>query len=263
MRRFYVDAPWGQIHCRSADADGALPLLLMLHQSPLSARNYDQALPALAAWCRPVAIDTPGYGASDPPPGEWQVADYARVATLVADALSAETFLLFGRATGAVFAFEAAMAAPKRVMRLALHGMPVYSAEERADRLRSFAPPYAIDAGGAHLAWIWNRIRGEYPHLEGELATRFVADYLAAGADFAAAYRAIWRYDLPARAAAGLRPPALLIGGARDRIGFMHERACRLLPQARALWLEDADDFAAERMPERFSGILRDFMIPG
>lgn len=261
MRNFYVDVPWGQIHCRSVPTDTSLPLFMLLHQSPLSARNYDRLLPVLATWCRPVAVDTPGYGASDPPPGEWQVADYARVALRVADALDTRHFHLFGRATGAVFAFEAAMLAPGRVRNLVLHGVPVYSPEERADRLANFAPPYKIGANGEHLDWIWSRIRGEYPALEPEIATRFVGDYLDAGADFAAAYRAIWRYDLPARAAAGLKIPLMLIGGAKDRIGFMHARAAKLFVDARAEWLVNGDDFEAERSPELFGELLRQFIF--
>ena len=261
MRNFYVDSPWGQIHCRSVPADPSLPLFVLLHQSPLSARNYDRLLPIMAKWCRPVAVDTPGYGASDPPPGEWQVADYARVALRVADALDAEFFHLFGRATGAVFAFEAAMLAPGRIRNLVLHGVPVYSAQERADRLANFAPPYTIGANAEHLDWIWARIRSEYPSLEPEIATRFVGDYLAAGGDFATAYRAIWRYDLPTRAAAGLKVPIMLIGGAKDRIGFMHARATKLFEAACTEWLADGDDFAAERTPEAFNEILRRFVF--
>jgi haloalkane dehalogenase len=261
MRNFYVDAPWGQIHCRSVPADASLPLFVLLHQSPLSARNYDRLLPLLSKWCRPVAVDTPGYGASDPPRGEWQVSDYARVALRVADALNGENFHLFGRATGAVFAYEAAMLAPDRVRSLILHGVPVYSPEERADRLANFAPPYSIGANGEHLQWIWSRIRSEYPALDPEIVTRFVGDYLAAGGDFATAYRAIWRYDLPARAAAGLMVPLMLIGGGKDRIGFMHARAAKLFADAWAEWLVEGDDFEAERSPERFGELLRRFIF--
>jgi haloalkane dehalogenase len=259
MRNFYVDAPWGQIHCRSVPADASLPLYLILHQSPLSARNYDRLLPFMTGWCRPVAIDTPGYGASHAPTGQWQVADYARAVLRVADALEAETFHLFGRATGAVFAFETALLETGRVRSLVLHGVPIYTAQERADRLADFAPPYPLDADGKHLAWIWARIRSEYPTLDSHLATCFVADYLAAGSDFAAAYRAIWRYDLSARAATGPDIPILLVGGAKDRIAFMHARAVALFAKAEAEWLADGDDFAAERDPQAFADLLRRF----
>jgi pimeloyl-ACP methyl ester carboxylesterase len=140
--------------------------------------------------------------------------------------------------------------------------MPVYTAEERADRLAQFAPPFAPRDDGGHLAWIWQRIHNEYPWIDAPLATEFVRDYLATGGDFATAYRAIWRYDLRAAAAAGLAVPTLLIGGTRDRIFFMQARARALLPQARAETLEDATDFVAEQEPERFASLLTGFIAP-
>ena len=257
VRRIFFDAPWGQIQGRTVAASADLPVLLLLHQSPLSARNYDVLLPHLAAFCRPYALDTPGYGGSDAPPISWEVRDYAAVVWRLADALAASRIALFGRATGAVFALEAALQVPQRVLLLVLHGLPVYTPEERAQRLANFAPAYVQDASGAHLAWIWSRIRGEYPHLEPELATRFVADYLAAGPDFAQAYRAIFRHDLSARASGHALPPTMLIGGTADRIGFMHPRACALLPGSDSVLLEDADDFVAERDPAVFAAFLK------
>lgn len=262
VQRLFFDAPWGQIQARTVAASADLPVLILLHQSPLSARNYDALLPHLATFCRPYALDTPGYGGSDAPPMSWEVRDYAAVAWHVADALKASRIALFGRATGAVFALEAALQAPQRAMSLMLHGVPVYTQEERAQRLANFAPAYVPDVSGAHLAWIWARIRGEYPHLEPELATRFVADYLAAGPDFAQAYRAIFRFDLPARVHGHTLPPTTLIGGTADRIGFMHPRACALFADARAELVEGADDFVAERAPAAFAAILKRAIAP-
>ena len=169
IRRGYLDFAWGQVHMRMAEADPALPLLLLLHQSPLSARNYDRLLPLLTPVCRPVAIDTPGYGGSDLPERQWEVADYAAHVLAIADRLGASRFHLFARATGTVFALATALAAPARLHSLALHGMPVYTAEERADRLAQFAPPFAPRDDGGHLAWIWQRIHTEYPWIEEQL----------------------------------------------------------------------------------------------
>ncbi len=260
IRRSYLDFSWGQVHCRMASAPSVAPLLILLHQSPLSARNYDRLLPLLAGPCRPVAIDTPGYGASDPPDRQWEVQDYAALVFAVADRLGAERFHLFARATGTVFAVAAALAQPKRIARLMLHGLPVYTAEERADRLAGFAPPFVASDDGSHLRWIWDRIHHEYPWIDAALATQFVRDYLATSGDFATAYRAIWRYDLRAALATGIDVPTLLIGGTRDRIAFMQPRAEALLPRARALVLDGATDFVAEQEQERFAAVLREFM---
>ena len=256
----YMPMDWGQLHYRTVPADPALPLLIMLHQSPLSSRNYEAVLPLLAGHCRPVALDTPGYGGSSAVPEDWTVADYAQVVWDVADQLAAERVFVFGRATGAVFALEAALAQPQRVQGLVLHGMPVYTDAERTDRMQNFAPPFPAAADGAHLTGIWKRIHNEYPWIGPELATHFTHDFLSAGPDFARSYRAIWRYDLPQRVAGGSDLPTLLLAGSADRIAFMHARAVALLPRAQAVWLEGATDFVAEQSPALFAGHLIDFM---
>jgi len=256
----YMPMDWGQLHYRTVQSDPDLPLLIMLHQSPLSSCNYESLLPLLSGHCRPVALDTPGYGGSSAVPEHWEVADYAQVVWDIADAMGADRVFVFGRATGAVFAMEAALTQPQRVHGLALHGMPVYTYAERADRMRSFAPPFSTTDNGAHLLGIWNRIKSEYPWIDPELATHFMYDFLSAGPDFARSYRAIWRYDLPQRVRDGLGLPTLLLGGSADRIAFMHARAVALLPQAQAVWLEGATDFVAEQQPDLFAQHLTDFI---
>lgn len=260
VRRGYLDFDWGQLHYRAAGTDESKPLLLLLHQSPLSSRNYEQALPLLAAGCRAIALDTPGYGGSSAIGDAWEVADYGRLVWQVADRLGVDQIALFGRATGGVFALEAALQQPSRVSALMLHGLPVYTDDERRDRTANYAPAYVIDDAGGHLRWIWDRIHREYPWIGAELANHFLKDFLAAGADFATAYRAIWRYDLPARVGSGFDLPTLLIGGGRDRIAEMHPRAVQLMPWAEAVRLEDITDFVAEQQPERFAQLLLDFI---
>lgn len=257
--RAFLDLPWGQVHLRTiGDAKG--PLLLMLHQSPLSSREYQAVLPLLTEAGRPVALDTPGFGLSDPPHADWEVADYAEAIWKVADLFSAgEPINLFGRATGAVLAYAMVQARPAAAHRLILHGLPVYTRAERAERLSSFAPPYELASDGSHLTWIWNRIKNEYPWADPALATSLVRDYLAAGPDFATAYRAIWRYDLESLRLPEVIP-TLLIGGSRDRIAYMHARAVRFIPAATAVWLEGCTDFVAEQQPERFARILVSFL---
>jgi len=260
VKKGYFDLRCGQVHYRTAAADPGRPALLLLHQSPLSSRNYERLLPLLATDCRPYAIDTPGFGGSDHCSDAWEVTDYAAMIWEIADRLGSDRVMLFARATGAVFAAEAALQRPERVQCLMLHGMPVYTDAERADRIANYAPPYQLAPDGSHLQWIWNRIRSEYPWIGPELATMFVRDFLAAGPDFATAYRAIWRYDLPNRLRGRLNVPTLLLGCTGDRIAFMHERATALLPQAQAVVLAGATDFVAEQDPDLFARHLLGFM---
>lgn len=251
-RRRYLDLPWGQLHYRFAEGPAGAPRVVLLHQSPLSSRNYDAALPELARWADSYALDTPGYGGSDPSPREWSVEEYADGFWAAIDTLCPGPVKLFGRATGAVFAVEMSLQRPDRVTGLVLHGVPVYTADEQRDRLAGFAPPYRLDAGGEHLVSIWQRITGEYPWAPPELVTHLVHDYLSCGPDFATAYRAIWRYDAR-RAMQQLATTPCLLSGERDRIGFMHERAREVLPDAPSRVLPDATDFVAETNPRLFA----------
>jgi pimeloyl-ACP methyl ester carboxylesterase len=252
----YLRAPWGQVHYRTADVTRPdRPLLVMMHQSPLSSLRYREVLDGLAEFCVPIAVDTPGYGQSEAGAGEWTVDRYAEVAWFVADAFGSARPWLFGRATGAVFALHAAAQRPGEAAGVILHGVPVYTEEEKAARLADFAPPYDLSADGAHLDWIWRRVTGEYPWAGPALVTALVADYLHAGPDFAASYRAIWRHDLHASArAAG--PVDLLLAGGADRIGSMHERAVTAIGHRAAVVLPEATDFVAEQDPGAFCRVL-------
>jgi haloalkane dehalogenase len=259
LRRGFLDLPTGQAHYRSASADPRLPCLLMLHQSPLSSRTYGRLLPLLAGTVRAFALDTPGYGASDAPQEEWTIEDYAGFVFAAADALGASRFHLFGRATGALIAASAARTGPERLLSLTLHGLPLYTADEGNALLAGYAPPYQLDEDGAHLAWIWARIKHEYPWMDAAMATRMVEDYLAAGPDFASSYRAMWRYDVR-KLQGGWTVPTLLIHGGRDRIAEMRPRARALLPGAAEVFFEHATNFIAEQEPERFATALLPFL---
>ena len=112
VKNGYLDCNWGQLHYRAVSLETDLPLLVMLHQSPLSSRNYQALLPHLSDKFRVIAVDTPGFGQSSPPDNVWNVKSYAQVPLICADNLGVDNFCLFGRATGAVFAFVAALMAP-------------------------------------------------------------------------------------------------------------------------------------------------------
>lgn len=258
--RGYVDLNWGQVHYRAA-GDPASPLLVILHQTPLSSRQYERVLPLLGTRLRAVALDSPGYGMSGPPPAEWSVSEYAAAMWLVVNHLGAERILLLGRATGSVLALEAAIQQPDRVGGLVLHGLPVYTTCERTERLDSdFGEPFRVRPDGSHLTEIWERIRGQYPTLPADTVQTHLEDYLATGGDFAPGYRAIWRYDLE-QAVTGLRVPTLLLGGTRDRVYPFFDRARKVVPEARHHVFDDGSDFIAAEDPSLFVATVLDFLL--
>jgi pimeloyl-ACP methyl ester carboxylesterase len=256
--RGYLAVPWGQVHYRTAGGAGA-PTVLLLHQSPLSSATYEPLLPLLAAaGVRAIAVDTPGYGMSDAPPTEWDIPGYASAVWAFADAYGLDRPVLLGQHTGAVIAAEAARQAPDRVPGVVFQGIPLYSAEERAEKMRSWAPGYTPTADGGHLAKVWERIHDLYPDLGLESADRQVVEYLSAGPDYAPAYRAVFRHATDTAALA--RVPVLLLHGDRDLVARMDDVVTKAFPHATLTHVRGGTDFAHEEFPEQFAAHLAAFV---
>ena len=255
-----MDTRWGQVHIRTVPASHDGPLLVLSHQTPLHAGHYDRVLPLLATFCQPIAFDTPGYGLSDPVPDGWEIADYAGLLWEVVEYTDNDRAVVFGRATGSVVALEAAHRQPCRTIGLILHGLPMYSAEARSERLASdFADPIPPLGDGSHLTTLWNRVLGQYPYLTPDEAQWHVDAYLMCGPDYATGYRAMWRYD-PEPALDSLAMPVHLLGGDRDRVGHWFEIAHARIPSATAHRFSEATDFIAHDDPERFAEELQRFV---
>src|SRR5690606_22193523 len=139
IRAGYVDSDWGQVHYRTAGTSG--PWVALFHESPLSSRVYDQVLPILGERARVVAFDTPGYGASDPPPRDgMEIPEYAAVLARAASALGMSDVVFGGVHTGASLAIEAARVFDRGARGLVLSGVPLFTPEERADYLANWTP---------------------------------------------------------------------------------------------------------------------------
>lgn len=159
----YADGPDGQVHFHDAGPVTGAPLVL-LHQTPCHLGQFDPAVPLLAgAGLRSVAIDTPGYGQSEPPEGPPTIAGYARAVLAVLDHLGLGAATVLGHHTGAATAAELAVLAPGRVRSVILNGPPLFTPEERRDYLAAIAaaPRPEPCADGSHLTAVWNR-RGRF-----------------------------------------------------------------------------------------------------
>ncbi|AXB80069.1 alpha/beta fold hydrolase [Novosphingobium sp. P6W] len=130
MRRAYVDGPYGQIHY--LDAERGRPLVL-LHQAIMTANQFDYVFePLIKLGFRPIAIDLPGFGLSDPTPFVPKVSDYAPVVPAVLDALGISRAAIVGHHTGALVVNEVAINYPERVSANVMCGPLFISEEQRA-----------------------------------------------------------------------------------------------------------------------------------
>ena len=214
MRRAYADVAHGQMHYADCgDASAATPIVL-LHQTPRSWREYAQVLPLLGAHRRAIAVDTAGFGESDPVPAPG-IEAWAEAALQLLDAIAVARAHVVGHHTGGVIAVEMAARAAGRVASLVLSSTPYTS--EAFRRARAGRP--AIDAvapsdDGSHLAALWRKRQPFYPRARPDLLQAFVADALKASGDVEGGHRAVASYRMEDRIAA-LRAPVLL--AARER----------------------------------------------
>jgi pimeloyl-ACP methyl ester carboxylesterase len=254
----YVDGRWGQVHLRVAGV-GERPALLMLHPTPKSGWIYEPLLTAMGTDRVAIAPDTPGYGASDPPPAPVEIADYADEMLGVMDRLHAGRFDVLGYHTGSVIAASMAERFPDRVRRVVMVSLPVYSEQARAQKLAGLESWPQPDADAANVMAMWQRMQPLFdPRLDIAWKQESLVENLRCGSRAPWAYSSVYRHDLAATLAM-VRQPALIINPEDDLWRQTREGAAHL-PHARLEELPGVGHglFSLER--DRIAAILRDFL---
>ena len=199
-----------------------------------------------------IALDTPGFGLSDPLPGEgWSIDHLAQALADTLDVLGVQRAALCGQHTGATIGAEFARRWPGRVTCLALDGYTVFSVQERETilphQLYRFQPRW----DGTHLLWAWARFRDGwlfFPWSLPSLATRRdldmpsaqtihddqVMELLRSRESHLAVYPAVFGWDGLA-AAQGLSMPTLIGSTAEDQLFTHLDRLHDLPPQVQVL----------------------------
>jgi pimeloyl-ACP methyl ester carboxylesterase len=159
MKRGYAETPEGQIHYYT---HGRGEPLLLLHQTPRSALAYQPLMRALGSKFRCFAVDTLGFGNSDPLPANATMDDLGRSMTHVLDALQIERAHVLGFHTGNKIAAAMSAGFPDRVVRTVLMGMTHSLVIARKDRdaaileiVRKYMTVYPESPDGSHLVRSW------------------------------------------------------------------------------------------------------------
>jgi pimeloyl-ACP methyl ester carboxylesterase len=201
----------GQVHCLEAGSGPGAPLVL-LHQTPRSVDEFAEVIPLLAP-SRPVlAVDTPGYGSSDPVPGQPTIEGYARAVAAALDGLGVDRFIPVGHHTGAVVAVELAAAQAERVEKVVLSG-PVFADEAGRAALRPLFKQWHVQADGTHLMEKWGKLTRWTA--DPVLLQRLVVDVFRAGETSEQGHLAVAEYRMEDRLPF-VRCPALLVRGRED-----------------------------------------------
>ena len=165
VRKGYVDGRFGQLHYRIAQPETltAKRPLICFHMSPYSSIIYEAFLSEMGRDRVAIAMDTPGFGESDPPLTLPTIPDYAGAAADLLKALDLTSADLMGYHTGSKIAVETALQQPDRVHRVVMVSAPLWTEEELAEVKQLYGPEPLTAAGSHFQAWWQSAVRWSMP----------------------------------------------------------------------------------------------------
>lgn len=194
IKRFFVETSCGQIHGRRAACGG--DAVVLLHRTPVASESFTLMMTHLAsAGLDVIALDTPGFGASDMPAGEPSAADYGAWLLEAIDALEVDAFHLAAHHTGVHFAVEIAAMAPERVRSLTLSGILFAPDQERTSMRADIADALAPSLSGEHLVETFRLMKSLFLEPSAELVHAETMAALVSGRGRDLAFNAIFAQD--------------------------------------------------------------------
>lgn len=255
---------------------GEGPVVLFVHGIAGSWQNWLENIPHFARDHRVVAVDLPGFGASELPDRDISIGGYADTLDALLDVLGVDVVRLVGNSMGGFIGAELAIRYPARVERLALVAAAGLSVEfvrtERPAGLRHEAENVLF----ATVGWIAARSRlfARRRRLRAALLSLFTAhpsrlpsavafeQVNASGtAGFPGALEALCRYPIRERLPA-IECPTLIVWGAKDLLVPVKDATTfeQLIGNARKVVYEDTGHLTMLERPARFNADLRAFL---
>ncbi len=266
-RRGYAPTSLGQIHYQEVPGPavalpGAGDALVLLHQTADSSAQFQELLGELSGRVRALALDTPGYGHSDPIPPELappSIPDYARAVAELLKALAVGRAALVGTHTGAAIALELAASRPRFVTRLVLSGLPDYEPDEREGKIAG-AHPASPMPDGAHLLQAWERAADPmWGRTSLAQVARSAVDSVRALPDRHHGPLAVFRYHARERIPL-VRARALLLYGGHDPFAAIQPRLAGLFADGRSEHIEGGGASPMQQRPADYAGRLLAFL---
>ena len=265
IERGFAAIPEGVVHYAAA---GSGDPVLLLHQTPRSWDEYRDVLPLLGRRRRAIAMDTLGFGDSQPVRGGPPSIERWAAATIsLLDALSLDRVAVVGHHTGAFIAVELAAAYGDRVSAVVLSSLGLADPEERLAHAtgRAVVDDVPRSDDGSHVLELWRLRASFYPPGRPDLLERFLVDALRAGELAGEGHRVVARYDVEPR----LREvdcPVLLVGATDDPHSYPSlPRLRSLLPNAQVARIEGGTVPLPDGHPEQFAAAVERFLdtLPG
>jgi pimeloyl-ACP methyl ester carboxylesterase len=255
------------------DTGGDKPPIVFIHGLGGNWQNWLLQIPAFMDRYRCVALDLPGFGASELPAEPISIRGYGRVVDALCDRLGLDRPVIVGNSMGGFVGAEVAIAFPTRVRALVLISAAGLSIEYlRREPLLTFARLWAASSArvlaGRDLIVRRPRLRRgalglllRYPErLSGPLTEELVQG--AGKPGFLPALEALLSYSFRDRLVE-IEIPVLIVWGRNDMLvpvadadGFQE----LIGANARKVIFEDTGHGAMIERPSRFNALLREFL---
>ncbi len=269
MGRGYARGPHGLVHFH--DSAGLVPTprnarpLVLLHQSPASSRQFEAAFRPLAArGIRFIAVDTPGFGFSDPTPFVPRVADWASSIVAVLDHLGVAQADVLGHHTGSLVATELALQFPMHVRRLILNGPFPVTEQQRAKFLEDNERSHERGRpklDGSHLLTSFElRVKMYGPNPDPAIITRVVVEKYQGLGPYTWGHDAAFRYDHVATLKR-LTHRTLILTNTGDDIYELAQRARQLRPDFAYTELQGGTHDIVDQQPEAWSDAVAAYVL--
>lgn len=259
IERCFVPIRSGLVHVAAC---GAGRPILLLHQTPRSWDEFREVLPLLGGKYRAIAMDTVGFGDSEPlAPGHDSIEAWAEAAHEALAALGHGSAIVVGHHTGAAIAVEMAASRPDRVEALVLSASPYVDAARRSAAVgRRVIDEAAAQSDGAHLLELWAMRQPYYPEGRADLLERFMIDALKAGPRAAEGHRVVDRYVMERRLPL-LRCPTLVIAPTADPHAHPHAATvASVIPGSRLVEIENGMVPLPDQKPHAFAAVVDQFL---
>ena len=249
------------------------PTVVLIHGlGQNGARDWAEVIPTLVADYHVLAVDQPGFGASDQANRLYSPDNQARAIHAALEAFAPDSFVLVGHSMGAAVSLAFAEFYPRRVRRLVLVDMAgVLQRSAYAEFLSRLGAQYFTGLRPGDDSWFGGVVRGVLRQAERMpvdfgmvLQSEWMRErFLGANPNAIAAYALVER-DFSA-ALRGISVPTLLIWGADDPVAPLRtgRMAASVIPGARLAVIDGVGHTPMREAPDAFNALLREELRGG
>lgn len=261
MNRGYAEGPYGLIHYRQLGE--GFPLI-MLHQAPMSSRQFENVYGLLAdKGLRVIGIDTPGFGMSDPTDFVPTIEDWAKAIPPVMDHLGIEIADVLGHHTGCLLATEFAIQYPGKVRNLVMAGPHPIDEDERKKSLEGVEKRevnFVYEHDGSHLMnsfGVRYRMYGE--GADPKTITRYAVEKFMGTGPFWYGHHAAFQYDQGAKIPR-IKHRTLIITNTGDVIYESAQKTRKMRPDFEYVELEGGGVDIVDQQPVAWVNAVVEFL---